>query len=237
MLHHQLSLITNATTVSISPYAKYMYTHECPRQMRMLNRSEKVKFLNDQQLYIDYGTHVQIYNRGFCLENFFIPGSNEVYMSAFLCKTENLSMYLLHSQTSNSSEVSTCMFNIDFEVLNRWLRFAYTICGFFSLAFIVLTLFFYLTLPELRNFQGNIVCSYIFSMALTTIFLIANYNVKVISESLDEPESEFLFTISVSACKLLGYLLYCSGLLMCLWMSVLCYDLMRWVMFPLRINF
>ena len=145
IVHHQLTLITNATSVPMSPYAKYMNTYQCPRQMRKLNRSEKVKFLNDQQLYIDYGTHVEIYSKGFCLENFLISGSNEIYMSAFLCKTQNQSMHL--SKPSNFSESNTsCIFNIDFEVLNRWLRFTYTICGFFSLAFIVLTLFFYLTL-------------------------------------------------------------------------------------------
>jgi hypothetical protein len=41
-----------------------------------------------------------------------------------------------------------------FDRLHRWLRFTYTFCGFFSLPFLFLTLFFYITLPELGNFQA-----------------------------------------------------------------------------------
>ena len=49
----------------------------------------------------------------------------------------------------------------DLDTLHRWLRFAFTVCGIFSLPFLLLSLFFYLTLPDLCNFQGNIICAYL----------------------------------------------------------------------------
>jgi len=37
----------------------------------------------------------------------------------------------------------------------------------------------YKTLPELQNFQGNIICGYISSIILTTVLLIIDYNAKL----------------------------------------------------------
>jgi hypothetical protein len=205
----------------MSPYAKFMYTHECPRQIRTLERNEhKVKFLSDGRLYIQHETHVEIFTKGFCLENFYDPESGKVYMSAFKCATENVTLNLSLPQTSRSNVTNNC----NFESLHRWLRFAFTFCGFFSLPFLILTLFFYITLPELGNFQGNIICAYIISTLLTTICLIVIYNV---SSDGDENGTEFFIVVSETGCQTMGYLLYCSGLLMFTWMSVLCFDLLR----------
>jgi hypothetical protein len=38
---------------------------------------------------------------------------------------------------------------------NKTLGLTYTICGLFSLVFLAITLFLYLTLPNLRNLQVN----------------------------------------------------------------------------------
>ena len=57
---------------------------------------------------------------------------------------------------SFETETETCRYDIDLSILNDWLRLIYTICGFISLFFLVLTLFFYATLPELKTFHGNI---------------------------------------------------------------------------------
>ena len=202
---------------------------ECPKQLRSLDHDEHVKFLSDGQLYINEGTHIEIYAKGFCLENFYHPKSGELYMSAFLCRTENSSLSLPLPQTSRLNVTSGCNFDRDLEVLHRWLRFVFTFCGFFSLTFLFLSLFFYMTLPELCNFQGNIICAYITSTILTTGFLILLFSVRLHSElGVVETEFEFFFVVSQLTCQALGYLLYCSGLLMFSWMSVLCFDLLRY---------
>jgi hypothetical protein len=72
-----------------------------------------------------------------------------------------------------------CQFNRDLQAMNRKLRLAFTICGFISLVFLLLTLLLYKTLPELQNFQGNIICGYISSIILTTILLVIHYNAKL----------------------------------------------------------
>ena len=217
----------NGSTTFISPYGKHMYTQECPKQIRHLEKNEKVTFLSNGQLCVIYEKHIEIYSKGFCLENFYNPETEEIYMSAFLCKTEYPSLYLpvIHKFT-NRSKSTGCKFDGNLESLNRWLRFAYTFCGFFSLPFLFLLLFFYRTLPELCNFQGNIICAYIVSTMLTTVFLIVMYSIRLKSE-VDAIETEFFVVVSEKTCQALGYLLYCSGLLMFTWMSVLCFDLLR----------
>ena len=146
--------------------------------MRSLEDDEEVKYLSDGHLYINYDTHVEIYAKAFCLENFYDPESEEVHMSAFICTTESLLLYLSPPSTAKQEVAKLCKFEQNFETLHRWLRFIYTICGFLSLLFLALTLFFYMTLPELRNFQGNIVCAYILSMSLSTAFIITIYNIR-----------------------------------------------------------
>ena len=91
-----------------------------------------------------------------------------------------------------------------------------------------------MTLPELGNFQGNIICAYIISTIVVTILLMVNYNIRVTSEESDtneheeqDADDEFFFTVPETFCQGIGYLLYCSALLMFTWMSVLCFDLMR----------
>jgi hypothetical protein len=61
---------------------------------------------------------------------------------------------------------SDCVNNLGLQELNHRLRFIYSICGGLSIFFLVLTLFFYLTLPDLANFQGRIICSYVTSIIL-----------------------------------------------------------------------
>jgi hypothetical protein len=146
--------------------------------MRSLEDNEEVKYLSDGHLYIDYITHAEIYEKGFCLENFYQSESGEFHLSAFVCTTEIPLLYLSPPKTSRQEVEKLCKFEQNFEILHRWLRFIYTICGFLSLLFLALSLFFYMTLPELRNFQGNIVCAYIMSMSLSMAFLITIYNIR-----------------------------------------------------------
>ena len=46
-----------------------------------------------------------------------------------------------------------CKFSFDLETFHRYLRSICTICGAFSLFFLAITLFLYMTLPDLNNFQ------------------------------------------------------------------------------------
>ena len=232
----QFTLRSNVTSSFISPYAMIMYTSECPKQLRPLVSDTQIKLLADGKLYIKTETHIEIYTKGFCIENFYDPNAGKIFLSAFLCKTDkNLGVQLPLPQTSKPNETNGCTFEHSIERLNRWLRFTYTFCGFFSLLFLFLSLFFYMTLPELGNFQGNIICAYIISTIVVTILLMVNYNIRVTSEESDTNEheehdaddDEFFFTVPETFCQGIGYLLYCSALLMFTWMSVLCFDLMR----------
>ena len=79
-------------------------------------------------------------------------------------------------------------------------------------------------------FQGRIVIANVSSISLTTFFLVVLYNVKSGSEldiapENDIPNEEFFVEISHSTCQALGYSLYCVGISMFCWMSVMCFDL------------
>ncbi len=227
MTKHKLTLAKNVKSNMESPFAQRMYNVDCPKQMRFLEKDEKVKLLLNRHLYIDYGSHVEIYAKGFCLENFYSEKNDEVHLSAFLCTNDKYSMYLVTPHTSKSKTGNDINLGYSMDTLHRWLRFFFTLFGLISLFFLFLCLFFYLTLPELQNFQGNIVCAYLTSMALTTILLVTIYNIRLQSEHV-EAETEFSIVVSHTTCKTLGYLLYHSGLLMCSWMSLLCFDLLRY---------
>ena len=192
-----------------APFAKHLNTIVCPSKMRILTKREKVKFLSDGNLLVDNGTHFQIYKSGFCIENFltFAPKSNEsiTHVSAFLCKNQSPSFEQKKLYTKGGC-------NFDLKTMNRTIRFWLTTSGFVSIFFLLLTTFFYLTLPDLDNFQGRIVCAYIFSVILKTTLLISIYNVKLeLREVVTETGEEFFIDISESVCRLIGYSLYFAG--------------------------
>ena len=126
----------------------------------------------------------------------------------------------------------TCRF--DFEDLNKTIRAAYSFCGVFSLIFLIITMFVYMTLPSLKNLHGKIVLSNVSSILLTTKLLLIIYNVQKqdnFEESLQnrqeelEKEGEFLILVPSYLCLGLGYALYYTGISMFCWMSVMCIDL------------
>ena len=209
----------------LAPYAKYMYSNECNKKMRSLKNHEKVSFLSNGHLFLEDDTKVRIYDRGFCVDNFYTPATNSsdqlLFMSAFICRNET---FVFHLDKSN---VTRCTMDMDLIALNQKMRFWLTLSGFVSIFFLLLTLLFYITLPDLGNFQGNIICAYILSIILTTSVLIIIYNVKLQTyrEIDDDVTHEFNILISKGTCQFLGYLLYFSGILMFCWMSVLCFDL------------
>jgi hypothetical protein len=54
----------------------------------------------------------------------------------------------------------------DLHAFDKQLRSAYSVCGLVSLVFLSITLFFYLTLPKLRNHQVLVLTITIFSIYL-----------------------------------------------------------------------
>jgi len=192
--------------------------------MRILNKNEKVKFLNDGNLLVDNGTHFQIYESGFCIENFLAKNDKNdkndsfTYVSAFLCINQRPAIEQKKLDTNGCS--------LDLTTMNRTIRFWLTTAGFVSIFFLLLTTLFYITLPDLKNFQGRIVCAYIFSIVLKTILLIVVYNVKLeLRDVVIETGGEFFIDISELGCQVIGHTLYFAGILMFCWMSVLCLDL------------
>jgi hypothetical protein len=223
---NRISVLRNTSEVisikHLAPFAKHLNTQVCPTFMRPLTRKEKVKFLTNGNLLVDNETYFQIYESGFCIENFLISAANNkshLFMSAFLCKNQKP---IVAQKVSDNYIV-----DFDLDAMNQRLRFWLTISGFLSIFFLLLTFLFYLTLPELRNFQGRIVCVYILSIVLKTSLLIVIYNVKLDLSEEEETESreEFFILISETVCLTIGYSLYFSGILMFCWMSVLCFDL------------
>ena len=101
-----------------------------------------------------------------------------------------------------------CAHGLDLQRLTHKLRFIYSICGGLSIFFLLVTLFFYLTLPDLGNFQGRIICCYVVSIIMTTLLLLVSYNV-----SLDDDDSgEFFLTISDDVCKVSNMMVVGSSL-------------------------
>ena len=158
------------------------------------------------------------WQQDFCVEHFYNPISGQLYLSGFVCMKEE------SKQIPANSVYEGCLSGSDFQDMNHKLRLVLTICGLLSLLFLFVTLFFYLTLPELRNFQGSIICVYILSIIFTTVILIVIYNSKL-KVNPDEVDVEFFVSVSEITCQNLGYCLYFSGILMFCWMSVLCFDL------------
>ncbi len=58
---------------------------------------------------------------------------------------------------------------------------------------------------------------------MTNLVLVINFNVKTNHEV--DIDNEFFVLVSKPVCQLIGYALYCAGISMFYWMSVLCLDL------------
>jgi hypothetical protein len=54
----------------LAPFAKVLNSQICPKQLRVAERAEKVKFFDDRRLMLDNGTFLLVYEKGFCIENF-----------------------------------------------------------------------------------------------------------------------------------------------------------------------
>jgi hypothetical protein len=117
--------------------------------MRITVGREKVSFLSDGKLFLDNETHQLIFEKGFCVENFYRsvePNESQLYMSAFLCIDEKPIVVNVKPAKGRGCYND----NLDLNEMNQKLRFWLTVAGFISIFFLFLTLSFYLTLPGLN---------------------------------------------------------------------------------------
>lgn len=197
-----------------------MHNQECPGKYTRLSPDTQVYYQN-QTLVNENEWLVEKYSSGFCIDSFY-SNQHGWHISGFVCQDVKV-------KRSNKTTDGTCQ-DKDLLNFNKNVRFAYTFCGLFSIVFLIITLYVYLTLPSLKNLQGKIVLSNIASILCTTFLLIITYNVKKKEYNDDEKEEDeqkaaFPILIPPQVCIALGYSLYYSGISMFCWMSVMCADL------------
>ena len=205
-------------------YVRFMHNEECPGQYFQLPVKPGISYqASTGFLTKENQLTIEIYKHGFCVDNFHQSGQ-AIQVSGFVCQMN--SMLSSNYELKNRTFEGTChdKYLVKF---NKALRAVYSFCGIFSLAFLLITIFVYMTLPSLKNLHGKIVLSNVFSILLTTIFLVVIYNVQKDQEGHKGQisEGEFLILIPAPACRALGYILYYTGISMFCWMSVMCIDL------------
>ena len=204
-------------------YVRHMHNYECPGLYVNLPADDAITLEPDSGFLVrDNGLTVTKYRSGFCIDNFY-GDEKGLYVSAFVCPQ---AQYEVVNKTTKASVAfatnGTCSDKY-LVAFNKRLRSAYSFCGLFSLVFLVITLFVYMTLPNLKNLHGKIVMSNVTSVLITTILLVLIYNVHKGERNYDS--GEFLIFVPSSVCSGLGYTLYYAGISMFCWMSVMCIDL------------
>ena len=208
-------------------YVRHMHNEECPGQFFRLPPSDDQIYFSPQKAFLIKETESSIvkYKSMFCIDNF-QSEIHGLHVSGFVCQN---APYEILNKTTNG----TCR-DADLIKFNKRVRAAYTFCGLFSLVFLLITMFVYMTLPNLKNLHGKIVLSNVTSILFTTMLLVVIYNVRKNTpekeeakrnDSVEETEGEFLITVPAAVCLGLGYLLYYTGISMFCWMSVMCIDL------------
>jgi hypothetical protein len=110
-------------------------------------------------------TVAEIFEKDFCLENFYDPKvSDDLYTSVLMCKNAESSFNATSQE--NTAQLG-CRYSMEMIYFYRTLRFTYTICGLFSLIFLALTLFLYQTIPGDFSTCLNAMCC----LAIPTSFL------------------------------------------------------------------
>ena len=137
--------ITDPRLVPIYHVGKEMSSKTCPDNIGFFHSDVIVRLLSDSRIFTDDGHAAEIFDKNFCVENFFDSGKNGFYISVLMCRDA----VPVFSQASpgKTGKPDGCWTSDD---LNRKLRLAYSICGLFSLVFLSLTLFLYLTLQGIK---------------------------------------------------------------------------------------
>ena len=56
--------------------------------MRLLKSEEKVRLMSNGHLHIDNSTHTKVMEKDFCIENFYDPKTDLLYLSGFVCTND-----------------------------------------------------------------------------------------------------------------------------------------------------
>ena len=219
----KLSLLKDLTATAIPDYGQLMHHELCKNDsMNYFDLNHTVLFLSNSQMYVEYNETAEVYKSGFCID-LFVDDANDVStLSAFVCSETFDVISKLPDDVKENENV--CSRQFDFVSFYRSLRVAYTISGFFSLLFLGLAIFLYLTLSSLNNFHCKLMSVNLLFIFLTTFLLTLMYNVQPNSQQ-HLNNDEFFLYIPQSLCAFFGYLLYFSGVSMFFLMTVLCADL------------
>lgn len=128
-----------------------MSSTTCPDNIGFFHSDVIVRLLSDGRIFTDDGHVTEIFDRKFCVENFFdsgnaTSGKTEFYISVLMCR--NAVPVFSQASPGKTGKPDGCWTSDD--DLNRKLRLAYSICGVVSLVFLSLTLFLYLTLQGIK---------------------------------------------------------------------------------------
>jgi len=100
------------TNQHLAPFAKYLNTKVCPKEMRIATRQENVTFLTNGKLFVEDQTHQLIYGKSFCIENFFttddLNESGAIYVSAFLCQNEEPEQRIAKNRSKKGDPYNSC---------------------------------------------------------------------------------------------------------------------------------
>ncbi|CAO1406462.1 unnamed protein product [Diamesa serratosioi] len=114
-------------------------------------------------------------------------------------------------KTTNDTNVTAELLMCFYEKTD--VRYAlYPIGMLFSLPFLLLTLFVYGFIPELRNLHGKSLMCYVFGLSVLYIFL------SFVQLHIDQP-------VESTSCIVAAYMIYVSVLLCFFWLNVMCYDI------------
>ena len=142
---HETEKIHKISLQSVLQYGNYLKASQCPGNIGYFHQDLSWKYLSTRQLLIDDGKSIEIYDKTFCIEEFYDPSASvEYYASVLMCQDAVPSLTFPRNSTT---DVKGCDYSVDISNFYRKLRFAYTACGCFSFAFLLISLFLYLTLP------------------------------------------------------------------------------------------
>jgi hypothetical protein len=172
----RLTLSDDQNVTSIPSYGRKLSKGICKEMMSPLSEGSILHFLSDGHLYVDNGQTADTFDEGFCLDLFIDKTRETSIISAIVCVKPLLSFPSPRKGKGIGSQL--CKASFDHEIFYKKIRQAYIVAGLISQVFLSITLFLYMTLPDLKNFQGKLITVNLFLIFLTTFLVILMYNIQ-----------------------------------------------------------
>jgi hypothetical protein len=77
--------LTHEIDSSADYFVKFMHLSLCPENYGFLPQTTRVILLSDGRLFIDNGAVAEVYDDGFCIDNFVDNPHEAPHVSAFVC--------------------------------------------------------------------------------------------------------------------------------------------------------